>query len=278
MSSPRLNRLIRPLALSKGSLEKSPWVSLLLAAGLLWTPDQTWPGLLSAVQVAPRPEGDQPRPGAALAATPQQAAETALGDGLAAAQQGDLPKALASFQRAVQLAPTSAAAHYNLGLAQRQSGQIQAAAMSFYNAIQADRNFGLAYANLGAALLEGNNLAQAEAYLKQGLAVDPSSELLQYNYGQLLRQQGKIAEAHYTFGSILFRQGKVDDAINAFRQATEANSTYADAYYGAGLAFLQKKQPQDARQLLDYALQLYRQQGNEAWARRTADQLQRLGA
>jgi tetratricopeptide (TPR) repeat protein len=207
-----------------------------------------------------------------------QAADAALQLGGAAIRRGDLPSALASFQRAVQLAPTSAVAQYNLGLAQRQSGQVQAAATSFFQAIQADRTFSLAYANLGAALLEGNNLPQAEAYLKQGLAVDPNSELLQYNYGQLLRQQGKIAEAHYTFGSILLRQGKVDDALNAFRQATEANGSYGDAYYGAGLAFLQKKQPQEAKQLFGYALQVYQQQGNAAWAKRSADQLKKLGA
>jgi tetratricopeptide (TPR) repeat protein len=232
-------------------------------------------GLLLGLPVQAAPLKTTPVSSPTIAAN--QAATAALNSGMAAIQRGDLPGALAAFQQAVQLAPTSAIAQYNLGLAQRQSGQVQAAATSFFQAIQADRTFGLAYANLGAALLEGHNLPQAEAYLKQGLAVDPNSELLQYNYGQLLRQQGKDAEAHYTFGSILLRQGKVDDALNAFRRATEVNGAYGDAYYGAGLAFLQKKQPQEAKQLFAYALQVYQQQGNTTWAKRSADQLKTLG-
>ena len=70
----------------------------------------------------------------------------------------------------------------------------------------------------------------------------------------------------------MFSKGKLQEALEAFRKSAQANSNYANAYYGAGLVFVQLKQYADAQQVLQYAKDLYNAQGNTQWAA-NADQL-----
>ncbi|MGB3516843.1 MAG: tetratricopeptide repeat protein, partial [Elainellaceae cyanobacterium] len=67
-------------------------------------------------------------------------------------------------------------------------------------------------------------------------------------------------------GTIYLQQGQLEAAIGAFRQAAESNSNYPNAYYGAGLAFMQQGKYADARQVLEYAQDLFSAQGNPEWA------------
>ncbi|MEO0407176.1 MAG: tetratricopeptide repeat protein, partial [Cyanobacteria bacterium P01_A01_bin.135] len=66
------------------------------------------------------------------------------------------------------------------------------------------------------------------------------------------------------------------EALDAFRQATQANPTYASAYYSAGVIFVQQQQYTDARRVLDYARTLFEAQGNEQWASQTVKLLEDL--
>jgi tetratricopeptide (TPR) repeat protein len=73
----------------------------------------------------------------------------------------------------------------------------------------------------------------------------------------------------------LFTQGDLDTALEAFRKAAEANSNYANAYYGAGLVFLRQNRFTDAQQVLQYAKDLYNAQGNPEWAAKAEELLKR---
>ena len=58
----------------------------------------------------------------------------------------------------------------------------------------------------------------------------------------------------------------MNQALNAFRQATLANSNHAESYYGAGLVFIQLKQYEEARKVIEYARDLYQKTGNTQWS------------
>jgi tetratricopeptide (TPR) repeat protein len=72
----------------------------------------------------------------------------------------------------------------------------------------------------------------------------------------------------------LFSQGKLKDALEAFRKSAEANTNNANAYYGAGLAFIQLRQYPEAAEVLQYARDLYNGQRNFQWANNAAQLLQ----
>jgi tetratricopeptide (TPR) repeat protein len=67
-------------------------------------------------------------------------------------------------------------------------------------------------------------------------------------------------------GLILFEQGQLEDSLSAFRKAAQTNYNYPNAYYGAGLVFVQLKQYEQAIKVIKYARDIYQKQGNMAWA------------
>ncbi|MEO0489907.1 MAG: tetratricopeptide repeat protein [Cyanobacteria bacterium J06659_2] len=71
-------------------------------------------------------------------------AETELQRGTDLIQQNDVEGALAAFQKAIELDPSLAPAHYNLGLTYRRQDQLQEAASAFWQATQADSTFAMA--------------------------------------------------------------------------------------------------------------------------------------
>ena len=74
----------------------------------------------------------------------------------------------------------------------------------------------------------------------------------------------------------MFNQGQLNEALAAFRKSAAANSTYANAYYGAGLVFMQLKQYKEAVQVFQYAQDLYNIQGNLQWVKNSQELLQQL--
>jgi tetratricopeptide (TPR) repeat protein len=58
----------------------------------------------------------------------------------------------------------------------------------------------------------------------------------------------------------LFNEGTFNEALAAFRELIDANSKYADAYYGGGLVFIQLKQYTEVVKVIKYARDLYKKQ------------------
>lgn len=75
--------------------------------------------------------------------------------------QGALKTAIALFERAVQLDPTQARAHYNLGVAHRANGYLEPALAAYQQAIQRDPNYAEAYQNMGAVLFKLGRLPES---------------------------------------------------------------------------------------------------------------------
>jgi predicted O-linked N-acetylglucosamine transferase (SPINDLY family) len=90
--------------------------------------------------------------------------------GLALAQAGDLPQALAEFQRAAQLAPAMAEAHHNAGLALLMLGRASDAEQSLRQAIRLAPELADAHLRLAGALEAQGKLKETIEFLNAALA------------------------------------------------------------------------------------------------------------
>lgn len=197
-----------------------------------------------------------------------QRAEAWYGLGRSLAAIGARPEALAAFERACELFPPYAAAHFAAEQVYRSTG----------NADRAERHAAMRRAsrqmapppddplldevlalNAGAqlhiersgALEAAGRLPEAVAATEEALRIEPSSVQAHANlvslYGRLRRFQEADthywravaidpghAEANYNYGVLLLDQGRMEDAARFFRRAIESNPRYADAHNNLG--------------------------------------------
>ncbi|MEO8133952.1 MAG: tetratricopeptide repeat protein [Betaproteobacteria bacterium] len=159
--------------------------------------------------------------------------------GFTMAQLGNSQEALADYQKALELDPNCASAHFNLavtsvragdfaeaeahyrqalrgrptaethnglGYVLAQQGREDDAIAEFRKAIEVDAKFTPAYNNLAGALEEQGKLAEAADYYRRSLAEKPSAAV--YN----------------ALGTVLRQLGKTDDAAEQFSKATALGS------------------------------------------------------
>lgn len=129
--------------------------------------------------------------------------------------------AFAAFQRAVELDPTLAGAHYQLGVLYGKQSQWKPAIDSLQIAINLTPDFVDAHVRLGEAHLIG--MASAKA------ATEPLERALQ------LRPD--LSRARRLLGAAYLRQNRIDDAIHHLKQLGRDS----EARYLLGLAYFQKE-------------------------------------
>lgn len=81
--------------------------------------------------------------------------------------------ALPAFQKAAELMPNQADAHYNLGVALKSAGRYADATTSYRRALQIDPNYAEAHYNLGNALKQLGQLKEAEASFRHAVQLKP---------------------------------------------------------------------------------------------------------
>lgn len=116
----------------------------------------------------------------ALAACGGDSPEKHLQEGMAHFQQQEYDQAIASYQKAIKLAPRAAAAYNLLGMAYRfkfqqlRSPDLQAKeTAAFEKAIELDPNFWVAMINLGATHYYRGDKAKAAPLFKKALSLNP---------------------------------------------------------------------------------------------------------
>ena len=204
--------------------------------------------------------------------------------GFAYSKIGQLDKAVAEYERAVQIEPKLAAAHVNLAAALIKQGRFDEAISHCEIALDIDPNNAMAHNNLGAALQAQGKLVAAVSYYEKAVELRPDYAEAQRNLAATMRQvqetpaaivrwrewidlrpkdyvlMNQAAWLMATSSDASLRNGK--DAVELARRAAQlvgeseptTLATLAAAYAEAGRFA-------DAVQTARHALTLARQQG-----------------
>ena len=207
-----------------------------------------------------------------LACTADNAvAHNNLGDDLL--QAGQVDKAIAHFQKALEIKPDHAKTHINWGNALLQKGRVDEAISHYQEALRINPKYAEAHNNLGYVLLQKGNVDEAISQYQQALQIKPADAEAHNNLGKALLQENRVdeaisqyqqalqlkpnyAEAHCNLGYALLQKGRVDEAISQYQQALQLKPDYAEARYNFGNALLQKGRVDEAISQYQQALQL----------------------
>lgn len=166
---------------------------------------------------------------------------------------GDPAAAARFFQRAIDLDPGFAEAHFNLGLARRALNDRPGALQSFARALHLVPGFFQARFVIGNMHLEASQYEEAAACFRGVLRIAPGFAEAHYNLGLALKAQGDVdqaaasyrravaarpdfAEALNNLGLILKDAGRLGPAGQCFLRAIAAKPDLADAHYNLGIA------------------------------------------
>lgn len=147
--------------------------------------------------------------------------------------------ALSAFQKAVELLPDDAEAHYNLGKVLRDLGQLDAAVANYRLALKIEPGYAMAHNNLGNALRDLGQLDGAAESYRKALEISPND-----------------AVAHNNLGITLKNLGQLDDAVASFLRALEIKPNYAEAHSNLGNALMESGRFSEAEANLRRALEI----------------------
>jgi protein O-mannosyl-transferase len=192
--------------------------------------------------------------------------------GLILLQSGKTREAIEHFQRALQLKPDYADAHYNLGIAFAQTDRIEDAINQYEQALRLAPDSAETHNNLGIALKQVGRLDDAISHYEQALRITPNDAEVHYNLATTLRQVGKNNEAivhfeqavrinpdfvgaHYNLGAALVKAGRTEEAIQQFEQALRLKPDFNE-HNKLGIALMQMGKLPDAIRHFEQALRL----------------------
>jgi tetratricopeptide (TPR) repeat protein len=164
---------------------------------------------------------------------------------------GRLQKSLIANQRAVEISPNDAEAHYNLGNTLKVIGRIEDAETSYKKAIAIKPEYAEAHSNLGITLQTLGRLEDAKTSYKKAIAIKPDLAEAHYNLGNTLKDLGRLedaetsykkaiaikpeyAEAHSNLGNTLNELGRLKDAAVSYNKAIAIKPEFAEAHSNLG--------------------------------------------
>ncbi len=192
--------------------------------------------------------------------------------GLILLQTGRAGEAIGNLQRALQLKPNYADAHYNLGIAFAQTDRIEDAINQYEQALRLAPDSAETHNNLGIALKQMGRLDDAISHFEQAVRIAPNDAEVHYNLATTLRQVGKNNEAivhfeqavhlkpdfvgaHYNLGAALVKAGRMEEGIQHFEQALRLKPDYNE-HNKLGIALMQVGKIPDAIRHFEEALRL----------------------
>ena len=159
-------------------------------------------------------------------------------------------QALPLLRRAVSIAPTSPAPHYNLGLALRQIGNRETSLNEFNEAIRLNPNYFEAHAAKALTLADSGRQTEALVEFREALRLRPDS-----------------ATTHVGLADSLVNMGDNSDAIVEYQKATELAPELFEAHYRLAQAYVRTNQFAQAVDSLQKALAIANAQGKNELAR-----------
>jgi tetratricopeptide (TPR) repeat protein len=157
------------------------------------------------------------------------------------------------LQRAIQLSPDDADAHYYLGTALHGRGDVAGAIVRFQQAIALRPAYTVAILDLADAQLHCGRFLEATAGYRRALEIEPELAEVHNNLGNALHGAGQLgeavtsfrralaikphfAEAHSNLGNALRGLGLLRDALASYRHALAVKPDFAQAHNNIGNA------------------------------------------
>jgi len=187
------------------------------------------------------------------------------------------PEAIAELRRTLDIEPRPEV-HFALGVTYWRQGEIDRAVDTLREAVASRPGYAEAHYTLGAVFKAKGDQRQAAASLRRAIALQPDLSSAHYLLGLVLEAlhdepgaRGELAEAQRqraaaaseqeamlwtASGAEKLGRNDVTGAIDCFRRATQALSTYAPAHYQLGRALLLSGQPDAAREAFAIAHKL----------------------
>jgi tetratricopeptide (TPR) repeat protein len=149
-------------------------------------------------------------------------------------------------QRASELPPDAAEAHFDLGNAQHDAGLPADAAASYARALALKPDYAEAHNNLGNALLSLRRYEEAAKSYRRALDIRPNAAGAHANLGNVLRQLGRphealthgrralelepdAADAQILMGNVQFDLGRLDEASLSYARAIDLQPDSTEA-------------------------------------------------
>ena len=172
--------------------------------------------------------------------------------GAAAAQIGQLDRAVFAFKKAINIKPGSAELYNNIGNVFFEQKKMDDALAAYFKSTSIKPNYADAYCNMANVLKHQGHLDEALTTYKKALSIKPDNAEVYNNIGTALRDQGKLEAAieafkkalsikpkylgaYFNMGLILQDQGKLAEAIEAYTKALSVNPNYAEAHNNMGV-------------------------------------------
>jgi tetratricopeptide (TPR) repeat protein len=146
---------------------------------------------------------------------------------------------VARWQRRVEEAPDSAAAHFNLGLAHTDRGRVMAAEKEYRRAVELDPDLVQGWVNLGGALLMKWDFRGC----------------LEANQ-QAVRRQDDLLVAHFNMGQAHLYLNEAAELVRCNRRVLELDPNHAAGHYFLAVGLLAIGQVDEARVESDRSLAL----------------------
>ena len=172
--------------------------------------------------------------------------------GAAAAQIGNLDRAIFAFEKVTSIKPDYADAYNNMGNALKDQGKLEEAIEAYDKALAIKPNYAEAYNNMGNVFKDQGKLDEAIASYEKAVLWKTDYLAAHNNMGVTLKDQGKLeeaieayykaiaikpdyAEAYNNMALTLKDQGNLEEAIEAYTKALAIKPDYAEAYNNMGL-------------------------------------------
>lgn len=131
------------------------------------------------------------------------------------------------YERAINICPEYAPAHYNLGVAAAEDGDIDQALGHYKKAVELDSRYAEAWCNIGVLQKNKGKLTEALEAFETAYSIAPHLDTIQIN----------LASALTEHGTVLKGSGDMLSGIRAYERALALRPEHAEALYNLGVAF-----------------------------------------
>ena len=160
-------------------------------------------------------------------------------EGIQAFEAGDYERALAAFNKAIDIENDNIDQYFNLAATYLQLNRFEDAIATYDEIIALDHDNEKAYRFRAVAYKELNQFEEAIAKLDQSVSVDPTN-----------------ANVYYDRGEIKYNLKRYKDAIADFDKAIEINPEYAYAYNTRGYSLINLSRYEEAITDFDRAIEI----------------------